>query len=50
MSVYPSVSSYRKKNMIEKSTVIAMSNDAGPYGFTRMLKDVLQIYSHHSVQ
>ncbi len=30
MSVYLSISSY----MIEKSSVIAMSDDAGPYGFT----------------
>ncbi len=32
--VYPSISSYRKKYMIGKSSVIAMSYDADPYGVT----------------
>ncbi len=31
-AVYPSISSYRYKYMIGKSSVIAMSYNAGPYG------------------
>ncbi len=36
MSVYPSISSYgKKKYMIEKSSVIAIRDDAGSYGVRR---------------